>query len=568
MLKKYYHTIRQLEYIQIRYRIYYLVKRKVYEKLGSKIWNRYLKKYKNQEPKVNLAPDFFPHKRFYYSSQNLDELFKNSFTFLNQKKDFGEKILWNATELNTGTRLWKLNLHYHEFLIDVALNFEKSNDKLALTYLENTITDWIENNPIGTKDYGKDNWNSYALSLRIVSWIKIFKLLNNEFSETFKVKFIENLWIQGKFLSDNPEFDILGNHLVKNWKALIYLSNFFNDSLFLKQANTIFDKYIEGQFSPSGMHEEMSPMYAGIVLEDLLEVYNLNPTKRLEKICINLNKCVGALSHQNEYLFFNDSVNNNGVGPIDLKKLFFKVFNEAERDPSTSIINFDGFLGVKKQDFHFVFDGGQPVLGHQPGHLQCDSLSFELFYKGVKVFSNTGTYEYSQGSRRTYSRSTKSHNTLQIGNFEQSEIWSSFRVGRKANVNYFVKELSAENFSFSADLKGFNFGTNESHYRDISFNKNILNIEDSFESELNEKGTIYFHFGKDIQIKVKPYNNLVLDIYHKTTKLGWLKVSDNVKFEVLQTPFYPEFGLEYEKSTLVLKNLNAGEKIISTITLL
>ena len=37
------------------------------------------------------------------------------------------------------------------------------------------------------------------------------------------------------------------------------------------------EKYILNQFtSVSGMHKEFSPMYSSVVLEDLLDIYNLN----------------------------------------------------------------------------------------------------------------------------------------------------------------------------------------------------------------------------------------------------------------------------------------------------
>jgi hypothetical protein len=71
---------------------------------------------------------------------------------------------------------------------------------------------------------------------------------------------------------------------------------------------------------------------------------------------------------------------------------------------------------------------------YQPGHTHCGMGSFELCWDGVPIVVDTGTSTYERGLRRHLERGTAAHNTVQLGHAEQSEIWASFRMGRRASV--------------------------------------------------------------------------------------------------------------------------------------
>jgi hypothetical protein len=61
------------------------------------------------------------------------------------------------------------------------------------------------------------------------------------------------------------------NHLIKNYKALYFLGEFFKIERYIKRAERLYQNHIDKQFTPAGMHEELSPMYSAIILEDLIE---------------------------------------------------------------------------------------------------------------------------------------------------------------------------------------------------------------------------------------------------------------------------------------------------------
>lgn len=561
-LHLYYFTLKDLEPIQIIYRIKYIIKRRLYEKIGQSIFSFYEKKYYSSNVDIILDDKFIFNDRKYYFD-DIEKILVNKITFLNKEIDFGKSIQWNKFELNQGTRLWKLNLHYHDFLVDIAYKYKESNDLKYKKYIEITINDWILNNPIGTKDYGKDNWNSYCISLRIIAWIKIYTLLERDLNNTFKNQFIKLLWIQVEFLYDNLELDILGNHLIKNYKALHWAGYFFNTEKYKTKANNLFEKYINKQFTDHGMHEELSPMYAGIILEDLIEVYLLNNSPQLKVLINNQFECLEHLiGMDNKYTFFNDSVNKNGIEFIQIKTLFEKVFPEYSKSLRNTF-NFDGYIGFENENEKFIFDAGSVVIGNQSGHGHCDALSFEYFRNGEKIFTNSGVYEYNAGEKRTYSRSTKAHNTLGFGEFEQSEIWSSFRIAKRAEVGFELKNISFDSIAIAGWVKGFDFNNEVIHHREVMKNCSRLEFVDFVESNLEEKSKIYFH--------LMPTLNFLVDqdqLYIVKNSIPFAKIITNATFSIQTTFLFREFGREEDKSTLVLTDIPVGKKVNTIIEFL
>jgi uncharacterized heparinase superfamily protein len=60
-------------------------------------------------------------------------------------------------------------------------------------------------------------------------------------------------------------------------------------------------------------------------------------------------------------------------------------------------------------------------------------LSLEASIDGHRFLTNSGTSSYDVGAARVEERSTAAHATLEIDGQNSSEVWSSFRVGRRAH---------------------------------------------------------------------------------------------------------------------------------------
>ena len=69
-----------------------------------------------------------------------------------------------------------------------------------------------------------------------------------------------------------------------------------------------------------------------------------------------------------------------------------------------------------------------------PGHAHADTLSFELSVGPERWIVNGGTSVYGRSKERQRQRSTAEHSTVVMDGIDSSEVWSGFRVGRRARV--------------------------------------------------------------------------------------------------------------------------------------
>ena len=89
---------------------------------------------------------------------------------------------------------------------------------------------------------------------------------------------------------------------------------------------------------------------------------------------------------------------------------------------------------------YLIFDAGKPCPDNLPAHAHADMLSYELMVGARRVVVDSGVYEYAAGPWRDYFRSTRAHNTVEIAAENQSEVWDSFRVARRARPGRVVWE--------------------------------------------------------------------------------------------------------------------------------
>ncbi len=82
-----------------------------------------------------------------------------------------------------------------------------------------------------------------------------------------------------------------------------------------------------------------------------------------------------------------------------------------------------------------LFDAGPVGPDYQPGHTVTAICSrSKSRTAATRVISNSGVSTYEACPRRLAERGTAAHNTLRVDGEEQSEVWSSFRVARRARA--------------------------------------------------------------------------------------------------------------------------------------
>ncbi len=328
----------------------------------------------------------------------------------------------------------RYQLHYFDYLNDPHRSQEW---KRAI------VSDWIEKNP---PDKG-DGWIAYAVSLRIVNWIK--------FLTRMVPADIDELWLgalygQVLWLESNLELHILANHYLKNAKALLFAGLFFvgaDAERWQKRGLEIFLAQCKEQFLADGGHYERSPMYHAIAVEDVLDVYVYvsaagypQAASTLEALrahaLAGLDFMTAILMPDGTLPLFNDTAEGTGPSPVELYAYAKATLGYepvgATRGLSVRALEASGYYVIRDAASMLVIDCGAPGPEYQPGHGHCDCLSYELALDGERVVVDAGVLDYENNAARRYARGTAAHNTVQIDAVEQSEMWDVFRVARRA----------------------------------------------------------------------------------------------------------------------------------------
>ncbi len=392
-----------------------------------------------------------------HSDHWLQDAAAGRFTFLNQTRelDLGGPDFWHPAET---ADLWELNLHYFDYAPCLAhralglLTEDPRQARVLTELLAGLVLDWMEKNKLGCNWRA---WDSYAISSRSLNWMITYALLaqgppqlRSWLPGGFGEAMSTSLAAQLRFLADNLEYDLRGNHLLHNAIALLCGSQFFQGRVarqWRQRGRKVLNSQLDEQILADGAHYELSPMYHCLVLQDVLTLAivcgpNFARPLLTTPLAIPASRMLSfleAISHPDgEIPLFNDSV--LGVAPpiSELRKIATQTFHHLEPTvPSAKqMVAASGYWPVRSDTDLLIADCGPPADARCAGHSHCDMLSFELSVGGQRIVVDSGVYEYTPGQMRDYCRSTAAHNTIVVDEHEQSELWDSFRIGRRARV--------------------------------------------------------------------------------------------------------------------------------------
>jgi len=358
------------------------------------------------------------------------------FTFLGRAHRMGGRVDWTAPSLTPKDQLWRMNLHYMEYLEEV--------DDIRFVAL---IEDWISANPARRPGAWKDSHNSYALSLRVVVWMQ--QLARRSLPEAARTKIAASLAEQLRFLEDNLETDLGGNHLIKNIKALIWASAFFSGRVaqrWRRRGLRLLGEALEEQILPDGVHFERSPSYHAQVFADLLEcrhALGAAAPPALDGELREMAQVVADLAHPDGGpAVFNDAGLTMAYSPAECVAVFARIYNQNVEPAPAFAYPEGGYFGRREGSDYFVADCGRIGPDALPAHAHGDILSFELSLEGQRFVVDPGVYEYIDGPRRRAARAAASHNTLCFEGLDQAEFFGAFRCARRPHVE--VLELICE----------------------------------------------------------------------------------------------------------------------------
>ncbi len=517
---RFYHTIKYLKIKQIVWRVFNIFPRFIFEK--------------NDFPTIEKVELEFLIKKEITSDYN-------SFLFLNEKCQLSE-VGWDYPSL---PKLWRYNLHYFDFLRQFELENEGTQLQTAV------ISKWINENPFGKGTA----WEPYPTSLRIINWIKWHSK-----TKALTVEAKLSLWNQVHWLANRPEYHLLGNHLFVNSKALLFASALFgldDKSSIYKKALKILTDELEEQFLADGAHFELSPMYHSLAMEDLLDLYQLTsflpsnfPSKKiLEKYYLGMN-WLSLMKYDNEdFAHFNDC--SNGIAPsyMELEKLALKIGLNQKPSLESRFFHFpqSGFAVAKNSKIHLIADIGPIGPDYLPGHAHADTLSFELAVDGKRVIVNSGTSEYGLSQERFRQRSTSAQSTIEVDSQSSSEVWSGFRVARRARVTKIEKIILEDKIEFSAIHDGYTRLSNKpKHKRQWNLGEEYLEILDEV-SGRNNCIQLRFYLHPDIEIS---QNDSEIFLYSSSRAL--VKISSSRFIQAVSTTYHDSFGVSKKNKCLLV----------------
>jgi uncharacterized heparinase superfamily protein len=255
----------------------------------------------------------------------------------------------------------------------------------------------------------------------------------------------------------------------------------------------------------------------------------------------------GELAH------FNDC--SNGIAPMlgDLKEYCRSLNISLESEDSLNQVKDytdSGFFIKKDKFWHLIADVGKIGPSYQPGHAHADTLSFELCLKGIRLVVNSGTSVYGTSPERNRQRGTAAHSTVEINGTNSTQVWSGFRVAKRASPLDRIFIVNGKFYEFGASHDGYiQQGLNIIHKRRWICSTTQLEIVDDLVGE-NSQATARFYIHPKVQIikinngflfmlNLDPFGKMTLDQPHAT--------------EVVDTSYHDGFGVSIPNKCILIK---------------
>jgi len=399
------------------------------------------------------------------------DLAQGRYRFLNVERTLPDPIDWRLDGWPDTAHLWRFHLHYHEFLLDLAADASEQGEGAGFDRAWEIVRQWIETNRANDPRAAIDAWHPYCISRRLPVWICLWLVSPPGGERSGPV--LRSTFSQARYLERHLEWDVRGNHLLENAKALALAGAFLDGpdaDRWLEKAARILRKELAEQILAHGEHFERSPMYHALMLEAVLDVREavggLMP--ELARLCGETAERMAAFLREivhpdGEIPLLGDSVFGE-TAPIG--RLVERAGERGRREPVngghrqrsfgepggkdrvtrsvtstarsvtrtaegvTSAARVVGDYWVYRHaDDFLLFDAGPVGPDHLPAHAHADLLTFEASIRGRRLFVDSGVFSYQDEPMRRYGRSSRAHNVLQIDGSDQCDTWSRFRMG-------------------------------------------------------------------------------------------------------------------------------------------
>lgn len=373
------------------------------------------------------------------------DLGADRFTLLNRSLTL-DPLDWNR---RYESHLWNYQLHYFNYAVWCARALAERGDRRAFANLERLVRSWNAEARPGRSD----GWDAYPLSLRVVNWIYAYAIVAGmDVDAVFLREWSASIRRQLDFLRRHLEYHLLANHLLKNAKALMVGGLFCGDETLAREGERLVWSEMEEQVLEDGGHYERAPMYHALALADFLECYALARAfdrmdeRQASRIAERLRAMAGFLEAMTwpdgTLALFNDSANAEEALPrpildsCEQAGVYARESIAGSRESISRSFEQSGYWvwASAGGDERMIVDAGPLSVDYNAAHAHCDLLSYEMWKGGRPLVVDAGVHGYGGDAHREYARSTRAHNTVVFDGREQSEVWGTFRVARRAEV--------------------------------------------------------------------------------------------------------------------------------------
>jgi len=466
------------------------------------------------------------------------------FTFIGRTVDMAPDVDWRAPGPGPRDQLWRMNLHYMDYL-----------EALPDAGTQALIESWIAANPPYAPGSASDSWNAYALSLRVVAWMKLLAARAGRLDAGFAAAAEASLAEQLAFLERHLERDVGGNHLVKNVKALIWGAAYFTGRAadrWRRLGLGLLRRELPRQILPDGVHYERSPSYHAQVLLDLLEIRHLLGVDpfggALDRALGAMARALADLTHPDGTpALFNDSGLHMGPAPADCLSAYRALFGEAPAPRASFDYPEGGYYGWRGDAYYLVADFGRIGPDDLPAHAHGDIGSIELSVGGERLIVDPGVYEYVEGERRARSRSAAAHNVLAVDGADQAEFFGAFRCGRRPGVEAaFRPDPDGLGFVLDGRHDGYAHRGGPTAHRRIAARPGTLTIEDWLEGGGGRSASLSFLLHPEA--RARPVEGGILIARGAVEALLVANPAPSIEADV----WWPDMGVELATSRIRL----------------
>ena len=479
------------------------------------------------------------------------------FSFLGRSMEMSLGIDWRAPGPGSADQLWRMNLHYMEYL-------EEVDDGLCAALID----DWMAHNPPYQPGFWRDSWNSYATAVRAVVWMQQLALRARRLPEELVSRAAASLAAQLTFLEHNLETDLSGNHLIKDIKALIWGSRFFSGpdsdrwrTLGLRLLRTA----IAEQVLRDGMHYERSPSYHCQVFADLLEcrhAFGRDPLGgALDDALARMAQAASNLTHPDgKVALFNDAGLTMAYAPAECLAACERVLGRRAPAQRTFALKDAGYYGLRAGETYFIADCGAIAPDDLVAHGHGDVLSFEWSVAGERIIVDQGVYEYKAGDRRDRSRSALSHNTLTFEGADQADFFGAFRCGRRPRAAVLAYEPAPPGFTLESTHDGFSrLAGAPRHIRRFNVGAREIVIHDRIEGTPNRAALIGFLLHPECRVEAQGGEARIV------RGAATVLMSCSRPIEIEDAVWWPDLGIEQATRRLRIRLAPGGRQAVTAL---